>query len=177
VGNRNDMPKPEEIVDYWAERLIEMDIEELAVTGGSCFVCGAVSRLERAHILALTEGGTNGLENIHLLCRQCHDESELLSGAAYWRWYIEKRCAAFIHPLRRLNMKYNSVVVPYICMEEATAEFDKLSNNYSRFKYVWSLIDSCYNKMKAETGLCVGECSGVAETKLDKIYSRIYQGL
>ena len=42
--------------------------------------------LERAHIKARVEGRRDEPSNLHLLCTNCHVESEYLSGRAYWNW-------------------------------------------------------------------------------------------
>jgi hypothetical protein len=55
-------------------------------TGATCMACGFYHGIQRCHILPLCEGGDNSLKNIHLLCRNCHSESEFLSGEAYWKW-------------------------------------------------------------------------------------------
>lgn len=54
-----------------------------------CMACGGYGN-DRAHILALSEGGSNLASNLHMLCRECHIESEALSGYNYWLWIICK---------------------------------------------------------------------------------------
>ena len=50
-----------------------------------CWCCGIVTkRIERAHILPLSLGGPDTLDNIHLLCAVCHVTTEDLYGDAYW---------------------------------------------------------------------------------------------
>ena len=109
MSDRSDMPSKAVIAEYWSDRLIEMNIEELPVDDMSCFVCGAGPKLQRSHILAMCDGGKNSVENLHLLCRQCHDESEILSGDIYWRWYRGKRKVAYISPGIRDFMKLKAV--------------------------------------------------------------------
>ena len=56
-------------------------------TEKTCFACGMdCITIDAAHILARVQGGENILDNIHLLCRVCHVESEMLTGKAYWYW-------------------------------------------------------------------------------------------
>lgn len=55
-----------------------------------CFACGLQKITQRAHILAVSEGGNDTVENLHLLCKSCHDESDMLSGQAYWNWFNDK---------------------------------------------------------------------------------------
>ena len=56
-----------------------------------CFACGFVLGIERAHIAPRAAGGSNDVGNLHLLCHECHGESETLRGAAYWRWLMAHR--------------------------------------------------------------------------------------
>jgi hypothetical protein len=95
------MPKPKAIYDYWTiglgkNTLLEKGIEipEQFRLGDdvkrsekvlACFACGD-HEVQRCHIFPLTKGGTNTVENLHLLCPSCHVESELLVGDLYWRW-------------------------------------------------------------------------------------------
>ena len=47
----------------------------LALQDAKCDDCGdavALGRAEADHKQSLAEGGSNGLENFHLVCRQCH---------------------------------------------------------------------------------------------------------
>lgn len=37
-----------------------------------CTRCGSRHRLEIDHIVALTEGGTDDIDNLRTLCRDCH---------------------------------------------------------------------------------------------------------
>lgn len=44
----------------------------------------------RAHILPICEGGSNDHTNIHLLCSECHYDSEYLNGDSYWSWFYNR---------------------------------------------------------------------------------------
>jgi hypothetical protein len=61
-------------------------------TKGHCFACGCEAtpgfNLERSHILARAEGGDDSVSNLHILCRPCHGESEMLSGGPYFAWLM-----------------------------------------------------------------------------------------
>jgi hypothetical protein len=65
----------------------------------SCFACGVNGKtIDSAHIVPRTQyceeflncevnkENVNKPANIHLLCRLCHVESEMLIGIAYWHW-------------------------------------------------------------------------------------------
>ena len=56
-----------------------------------CFACGpfagsAKRVCQRSHILAVCDGGTDDVDNLHMLCDKCHSMSEFLSGNEYWQW-------------------------------------------------------------------------------------------
>lgn len=54
----------------------------------TCMACGkSCDVLEKAHIHPLRLGGTNDASNIHLLCKTCHSDSEVLINEAYWAWF------------------------------------------------------------------------------------------
>lgn len=82
---RNKLPSREKIAAYWSER------RDLDLYADECFACGDYLKLERAHICAHTSGGSGGPENLHVLCKSCHLESEMLEGRSYWRWFLHKR--------------------------------------------------------------------------------------
>ncbi len=76
--------------DIWHE---EFDSKEEFLEEGTCFACGFIPMdevLERAHIKALWMGGKDDLDNIHLLCRECHQASEDLFGNMYWKWFKKR---------------------------------------------------------------------------------------
>lgn len=102
------MPTCDAIRRHWAKKLVEIDkfdsVEEV-MEANYCFACGNIvdsldrtangegdlgQVLERAHIKARCEGGTDDLDNLHLLCEVCHKDSEIYSGDEYWEW-LKKR--------------------------------------------------------------------------------------
>ncbi len=86
---------------HWAEKNIwrrkgYQSKEEFIADKYACFACMfSFSRkhpgfpLEKCHIKAVAIGGDDVIENIHLLCPPCHQESEKLDGPAYWRWFVK----------------------------------------------------------------------------------------
>lgn len=91
------MPTERQIREYWAEWLSsensdKFDSPQEAREKGVCFACGmkAMGNIERAHITARCEGGTDTLDNLHMLCKACHKDSEFLSGDAYFQWFRER---------------------------------------------------------------------------------------
>ena len=86
---RRKMASKEAIKDYWCLKgvlpkiFVERGIE---VSPDGCFACGDGRYLERAHIQPHSKGGSGAVENLHLLCKACHFESEHLTGDLYWTW-------------------------------------------------------------------------------------------
>ena len=106
---RKGMTTPKRIREFWAPLLVWIGKVETAddvlkpyINGQHCcFRCGNPHVLERAHIHAVTAGGSNRSANLHLLCRACHTESEMLPLDQYWRWFSHTRFEPRAHLLRR----------------------------------------------------------------------------
>jgi hypothetical protein len=91
---RHKMPTERAIRAYWAEKFTA---DELARKGffstaefmkiGSCMACGWETYLQRCHILARCYGGSDDASNLHMLCMECHYDSETIDGDVYWRWF------------------------------------------------------------------------------------------
>ena len=90
----------EKILNYWyasplkeifnwdfRTQIVEKNGKGVIVTKG-CMACGIAqdSYLERAHVKARCCGGSNHFNNIHMLCKRCHKESEEIHGLRYWVW-------------------------------------------------------------------------------------------
>ena len=86
MGRKRNMPSRSEIFEYWKFKLSN------AKNNNTCFRCGITSIfndsvvVDRAHILAVCENGSDDVSNLHLLCRSCHRESEVYSGKEYKLW-------------------------------------------------------------------------------------------
>ncbi|MDA9868119.1 HNH endonuclease [Synechococcus sp. AH-224-I15] len=96
--SRSNIPPPEAIAWYWADRLVAkgkgQDPEEF-LDGRRCFACGRKEDhlvIQRAHIRAAVSfkgGWPHSFENLHLLCTSCHTDSEFLEGEAYVSWFSQ----------------------------------------------------------------------------------------
>ena len=73
-----------------------------------CWGCGMLERVERAHIDAHMEGGSNEVWNYNLLCPECHRTSEMVQGARYMEWLTARNFADRMHeiPGRFAEMGY-----------------------------------------------------------------------
>jgi len=98
---RKSMPSKKSIRAYWAKRLVALGKFDSVHHGwflnDACFACRMLwsdntpdGNTERCHILAHADGGTETVDNLHLLCYVCHKDSEYLSGKAYWKWFIKR---------------------------------------------------------------------------------------
>ena len=90
------MPTENAIRTYWASALWEKKSFDSAtefMENGICFACGMSKEgelLHRCHIVTRCEGGSDGVDNIHMLCWLCHKDSEFLLGDKYWTWFWER---------------------------------------------------------------------------------------
>ena len=84
MGRIRKMPSRIQIYNYWK------DILPQAINENTCFKCKHTDEeftaVERAHILAVCDGGTDDCDNIHLLCSECHNNSEPYNGELYYDW-------------------------------------------------------------------------------------------
>lgn len=88
------MPPEKKIREYWADQIWpykDFDSKAEFLEEGICFACGvACKRAHRAHIHARVTGGSDTVENLHMLCETCHKDSECKEGDAYWRWFWQR---------------------------------------------------------------------------------------
>lgn len=105
--SRKGMPNKKRILSFWSNHdlFTEAGIE-INESNADCFACGNHVGVERAHILPLAEGGNNEPENLHLLCKGCHSESESLSGTPYWKWLKDKNWNHFETAIERMYKKF-----------------------------------------------------------------------
>ena len=125
MSRKRNMPSRKKIFEYWQHKLSN------AKTDNTCFKCSATSifgdsvMVDRAHILAVCEGGSDDVSNIHLLCRGCHKDSEAHSGDEYRLWIDSKNKEEFGKALfvlwnskeltnTRLDLYFNKVKDDYI---------------------------------------------------------------
>ena len=119
------MPSELAIRAHWAKRLWAIkgfDSEAEFLERGTCFACG-MDGSERAHIVARSVGGSDGCENLHILCGVCHKDSEYLDGERYMAWLVQRspvdrlmsgaiRCG--FNPATMMQLKYLGAVVTAI---------------------------------------------------------------
>lgn len=89
-----NLPTTRVLYQTWWRVLVNLNkfdslVEVLAAP--FCWACGMDYKvsLQRAHILARVDGGSDAPGNLHMLCVQCHRRSETLWGKAYWDWFMD----------------------------------------------------------------------------------------
>ena len=85
-NSRSKLPSRKKIKEYWIQILCKMGI--YIADDDACFACGKDNRfqLQRCHILPVNYGGTDTIDNLHILCKSCHTDSEPLYHKRYWNW-------------------------------------------------------------------------------------------
>jgi len=130
--------KESDIRSYWANTNVwheKFDSVEEFLEEGTCFACGFdYEYIEKAHIHALGFGGKDELDNIHMLCKCCHEASELLRGVLYWKWFYN----------RSISDVFNTMLAKYNCLPKnlinilENADMDPEKTGY--MKEVFNLI-------------------------------------
>lgn len=96
TSGRALLPSEAKIRAYWAPLLAGakgFDSPAEFLQPGICFACGWAGGLTRAHIRARVLGGSDGVENLHMLCSDCHEDSEGMEGQGYWVWFLFRSTA------------------------------------------------------------------------------------
>jgi len=115
-SNERKMPSKSQISTYWFPHLLKMgkisDEENWCKT---CFACSANNfflfedsensiTLHRAHIFPKVLGGSDEVDNIHLLCQYCHLASEFLYGTDSGAWFMKR---SLMHTLQIYALQAN----------------------------------------------------------------------
>ena len=157
------MPTKSKIFSYWKDefKYVEND--------NTCFRCGLTSEYEdynlvqRCHILSVVEGGSDNLDNLQLLCSDCHKKSEGYSGALYDLWvrtYNDKSFLEILITLYSKNILKKSDISCYELFDKYinisiskiinTKGEEYYNNLISAYHYIW--ID-VINNYKLKSGL------------------------
>lgn len=107
---RNNLPSRAKIAEFWQPRVEEFGVYHAyqgELPPNECWACGNAMRLERCHIEAHMDGGSNTVENLVLLCENCHTHSETLLPETFWQWIRNMREKRWkppvMHGLERLE--------------------------------------------------------------------------
>jgi len=135
MGRSRNMPSRKKIFEYWQDKL------DNVYDDNSCFKCGFGGKeynyaiVDRAHILSVFDGGSDDVENIHLLCSNCHKKSEPYSGRMYYDWLKSDTEIEFVKKIM-LGWHLDESYIP----EELSNRFKICKENYinqfSEEKYI-----------------------------------------
>ena len=87
------MPKKGEIKYYWESFLIENE-RYIHKDNNYCWACGSVHKIQRCHLIAKSENGSDEVNNIILLCGDCHVKTEMFSPVHTFNYILSTE---FIH--------------------------------------------------------------------------------
>ncbi len=83
MSRNNSSIKIHSVVEYWLKSNKDIFINKptikLNLNSGqvTCFCCGDHrDNLEKAHIIPVSSGGSDNVDNIHILCKSCHLRTE-----------------------------------------------------------------------------------------------------
>jgi len=167
---RTSRPSRYAIAQYWAqhEHRFVCDLGE-----PECFACGYWNehwddkksprerwnraRLERAHIIADSIGGSCEVENFLLLCRQCHREAPMTNSRELMLAWARNREAHISKIFREL-----SFALPRAGVTEKDIErFDALDHKLFRRRFKKHLRQLQFDRHPHQFGL-MGDCDTAA---------------
>lgn len=133
-------PTPKKIFEYWRNICLEEPKKVLyclfddtryenIIEGNekTCFCCGIEGYIERAHIVPLSLGGTNSLDNLLLLCPKCHTESPDVIDARYmFEWLNQQPYYASRYLAIKMGMVYLDDLIKLIKLFSQFNNMDQL---------------------------------------------------
>lgn len=70
------MPSRKRVFNYWQMKNHCLTTKFIDQDENTCFACGRTSGIERAHLVAKVNKGSDTVDNLHLLCKSCHFKLE-----------------------------------------------------------------------------------------------------
>jgi hypothetical protein len=104
MAQKRKMPSRNAIAAFWSDKFKNIESD-------NCFACHWGGQLERCHITARHDGGSDGVDNLHVLCPECHRASECIDGKEYFKWldYVREKVSrnwwAYHYPKRKYHIK------------------------------------------------------------------------
>lgn len=110
------MPTAKQVLEHWTKN----GMYDPPNAANTCWACGFPACVQRAHILAKCDGGTDEVDNLVLLCARCHLTQEyecrcktgrerfreaIMSGAPYQSQEIDRRFSGLQDTIQRLEHK------------------------------------------------------------------------
>lgn len=133
---RQNAPSKKMIWQYWSDNGIQRGLDDTrydnACEFNVCVCCGRESsKLERAHIIPHSLGGSNDVSNYILLCSKCHRESpDIANESALIEWMNEQptEMESLLRLIQQEMDKYNKetqMTVNEIFIKETFSELFK----------------------------------------------------
>lgn len=139
----DDLPSKGQIFEYWKERLFERgffvdwgepgcwacgfhygakyDIKRSDASWSEILRCWNSIPLQRCHIIPRSIGGTDDVENLFLMCRECHDQAPNTSiPEIFFEWARAQNSSA------RESAKINAAFAAFGINAAALQDFDEL---------------------------------------------------
>ena len=88
--NERNLPSRQQIFNHWYDHKKFVELEIQVGNSDCCMACGFDYYVERCHLKAVSIGGSDDVSNLHILCKNCHVESENLNEKWYWIWLQNK---------------------------------------------------------------------------------------
>lgn len=112
------MPKKDDIKKFWEQKMISIGkffCPDDYNAQDACFACGmAGEETERCHIFPKCKGGADTVENLHLLCPECHKQSEMLYEDEYWEWLVEQGLVSKVLFSRAVSRNYQKFLMAFV---------------------------------------------------------------
>ena len=145
---RKSMPTRKAIQRYWIEHepsITSTDLEELACFGCGDFYNGHYDNkkandipLDRAHIIPHSLGGSSSVDNIVLLCKECHREAPMYGTKEDFIGWLKRRESHINRFIRRTQEELGGLGITKevyeTCMRDNVEEFAEF---YKKAKYGW----------------------------------------
>jgi HNH endonuclease/Recombinase len=117
MATRGTTASKAQIRKHWSLWLVMVGKFETvaeAESSWACWACGFTNSnqddwVERAHITAYSDGGSNEPKNLHLLCRWCHLASELLNSDDYFNWFLNRTLEQTFRDALKKDIRFTSV--------------------------------------------------------------------
>lgn len=88
MGRKRSFINSEDILEFWGKdnsyvfRKKEINLGWMFKFQDKeefCFCCGDIKGIQKAHIIPVSSGGIDAVENLHLLCNSCHLRTEAMT--------------------------------------------------------------------------------------------------
>ncbi len=172
---RKSMPSRKQVREFWDSDEGRAYLSEKTGIVRSfeygCFACGCPYDLERCHIRAKSKGGSFSVSNLHLLCANCHQESEDFSEGdeRYWRWFRKKYIRDFKEPFQWLESRLElsdlsfEFLLKLVIMGKVEQALEIVESQMSSIER--GLFEKLFKNFSALEGLSVDEAQAVEIAK------------